>query len=153
MRIGCKIAEKIINFFCTSVDLFSVNRNFYEFSSVMYWAETRHWTQRSDQTTLPDLQKCHLTREKNPLLHRNTLLIASLFGHMYFCEQLLSRMKHTKCRISSTASNKHLENLLRIAATDIKPDWGLSFTKTRPNIPLVLCFCCLFVVVVWVSKL
>jgi len=41
-------------------------------------------------------------------------------------------MKHRKSKISfEKISDEHLENTLRIAATAIKPDRGLTFTKAR----------------------
>jgi len=45
-----------------------------------------------------------------------------LFGGMYICEELFSRMKLRKSNIASKISDKHLENSLRMATTAIKPD-------------------------------
>ena len=92
--------------------------------------------------SLPDVYKTHLTRGKYPLLHSHALFVSALFGNMYICEQLFSRMKYRKSKITSKISDKHLENSLRIAASSIKLQRYVSFTKTRPNIPLILCFCC-----------
>jgi len=39
-------------------------------------------------------------------------------------------MKYRKSKISSKIFDEHLEISLRIATTDIEPDWYFSFTKT-----------------------
>jgi len=44
------------------------------------------------------------------------------FGSTYICEQLFSRRKCRKSKISSKSSVEHLENSLRIATTSIEPD-------------------------------
>ena len=56
-------------------------------------------------------------------------------------EQLFSRVKNRTSKISSKISVKHFENSLRIAVTATEPAQCISFTKTRLNIPLALCFC------------
>ena len=74
-------------------------------------------------------------------------IMSLLFGSRYFCEQLFSRMKYRKSKMSSKILDKHLEDLLRIATTSIETDWCVSFTKARSHITLVLCpslFCMCF---------
>lgn len=72
--------------------------------------------------SLLQFYKLHLPREKYPALYNHALFMSSLFGSTYICEQLFSRMKHTKSSIRSKISHDHLENSLRIATTSIKPD-------------------------------
>ena len=40
----------------------------------------------------------------------------SLFGSTYICEQLFTKMKHTKSKTKSRLTDCHLENSLRVAA-------------------------------------
>ena len=63
-------------------------------------------------------------------------------------EELFWRTKYRKSKISSKISDNHPENSLRIATAAIRPDWCASFTKARSNIPLVVCFCCSFYVLI-----
>ncbi|MEQ5175730.1 hypothetical protein, partial [Escherichia coli] len=64
----------------------------------------------------------HCLREKYPLPHSHTVFISLVFGSTHICEQLLSRVKYRKSKISTKALAEHLENSLRMAATAIKPD-------------------------------
>ena len=66
--------------------------------------------------SLLDLYKTNLTWERYPLLHNHILFTSTLFGSTRICEQLLARMKHQRCNISSKISDEHLENSLRTAA-------------------------------------
>jgi len=86
--------------------------------------------------------KPYLTSEKYPLLHSHALLMSSLFGSTYICEQLFSNMKNRKNNIAPKISDEHLENSLRMTTTSTEPNCCTSFIKTRPTIPLALCFCC-----------
>ena len=45
----------------------------------------------------------------------------SLFGSTYICEQLFTKMKHTKSKTRSRLTDCHLENSLRVAASSIAP--------------------------------
>ena len=45
----------------------------------------------------------------------------SLFGSTYICEQLFTKMKHTKSKTRSRLTDCHLENSLRMAASSIAP--------------------------------
>jgi len=58
--------------------------------------------------------------------------------------KLFSRMKHRKNKSSSKIPDVHLESSLRMATTVTESDWWISCTKTRWNIPQVLCCCSLF---------
>jgi len=83
-----------------------------------------------------------LLPEKYPSLRNHTFFTSLLFGTTYICEELFSRMKYRKSKISSEISDKHLDRSLRMAATATEPDWWVSITKTKSQIPLVLWFCC-----------
>jgi len=61
--------------------------------------------------------KTSLTREKESLLHSHVIHVIT-----YICEQLFSRMKYRRSKISSNISDKHLKSSLRIAATAVEPD-------------------------------
>ena len=45
----------------------------------------------------------------------------SLLGSTYICEQLFTKMKHTKSKTRSRLTDCHLENSLRVAASSIAP--------------------------------
>ena len=45
----------------------------------------------------------------------------SLFGSTYICEQLFTKMKHTKSKTRSRLTDCYLENSLRVAASSIAP--------------------------------
>ena len=45
----------------------------------------------------------------------------SLFGSTYICEQLFTKMKHTKSKTRSRLTDCHLENSLRVVASSIAP--------------------------------
>ena len=45
----------------------------------------------------------------------------SLFGSTYICEQLFTKIKHTKSKTRSRLTDCHLENSLRVAASSIAP--------------------------------
>ena len=45
----------------------------------------------------------------------------SLFGSTYICEQLFTKMKHTKSKTRSRLTDCHLENSLRVAASNTAP--------------------------------
>lgn len=49
-----------------------------------------------NHTSLPDIHKPSLSREKCPSLHKHTLFTSSLFGSVHICEQLFTRMKYRK---------------------------------------------------------
>ena len=67
----------------------------------MYRIAVRYSPQISDPVSLPDLYKPHLTREKYPSLYSHILFVSPLFDTVHICEQLFSRMKHRKSKISS----------------------------------------------------
>ncbi|XP_067123968.1 general transcription factor II-I repeat domain-containing protein 2-like [Centruroides vittatus] len=78
--------------------------------------------EKFDHVSLFDFYKTYLPRDIYPALHSHALFMSSLFGSTYICEQLFSRMKHTKSKIRTKISDEHLEGCLRIATTSIEPD-------------------------------
>ena len=69
--------------------------------------------------------KTCVSAESFPKLTTHAAKIFSLFGNTYLCEQMFSRMKHTKSTIRSTITDSHLEQCLRLATTDIEADIDL----------------------------
>ena len=59
-------------------------------------------------------------KKNYPSLHNHALFMSSLFGSTYICEQLFSRMKHTKNKTRTKIFDEHLEHSLRIAASSTK---------------------------------
>ena len=95
--------------------------------------------QKSDHVSLPDFHNPSFTREKYLSLHHHVLFVALPFGSKHICEQLLSRMKCRRSKISSKISDEHHENCTHCHQTR---DWYVSFSTKRSHIPLVLWFCC-----------
>ena len=88
-----------------------------------------------NHVSLLDFYKIYLPRDKYPTLHNHALFMTSLFGSTYICEQLFSRMKHTKSKNRSKISDEHLENSLRIATTSIEPNIDGIVSKQKFQIP------------------
>lgn len=64
-------------------------------------------------------------REENfPHLRRHAQRILVLFGSTYHCEQAFSVMKFNKSKHRSSVTDDHLSAVLRIATSDIQPDFG-----------------------------
>jgi len=97
----------------------------------MYIVAIRHPTQKIDHVSFLEFYKPYLTREKYSLLHSHALLMSTLFGDMYICEELLSRMKQRNSKISSKIYDEQLQNSLRIAVTAIIPNQCISIIRTR----------------------
>uniref|UniRef100_A0A8C4N1B3 SPIN-DOC-like zinc-finger domain-containing protein n=1 Tax=Eptatretus burgeri TaxID=7764 RepID=A0A8C4N1B3_EPTBU len=57
-----------------------------------------------------------------PALVREALRKASLFGSTYSCEQLFSRMNLTKNKTRAQLTDAHLQDVLLLASSSIKPD-------------------------------
>ena len=60
------------------------------------------------QVGLEDFYKTYLDKEKYPTFHKHALLMISLFGNTYSCEQLFSRMKHIKSQVRTRITDVHL---------------------------------------------
>jgi hypothetical protein len=48
--------------------------------------------------------------------------VSALFGSTYVCEQLFPKMKHSKSKLRSRLTNKHLQSELAVASSNIKVD-------------------------------
>lgn len=46
----------------------------------------------------------------------------SLFGTTYLCEQTFSRMKYVKNSLRSNMTDKHMESILLIGTSNLKPE-------------------------------
>jgi len=132
LRVGFKIAEKIIDVFICNV-FFSQHHITCDFSNGMCWVAIKNLIMPLHQTCI---------RRLLPLLHSHALLVSLFFGSMYICKWLFWRMKYKKSKILSKMSTEYLENSLRIANTAVDPYRCVGFTKTISRIPLVLWFSC-----------
>ena len=100
----------------------------------MFRVTIRYSPQKFDYVSLLDFYKSYLTREKYPSLHNHVLLM-SLFGSAYICEQLLSRVEDRKSKIRSKISDEHLENSLRTATISVEPDIYALVSQKQDQIP------------------
>ena len=64
-----------------------------------------------------------LKQEKFPNIKRHAQKMFVLFGSTYICEQTFSVMKFNKSRYRSSLTDDHLSAVLRIATSDIQPDF------------------------------
>ena len=65
-----------------------------------------------------------LKEENFPHLRRHAQRILVLFGSTYHCEQTFSVMKFNKSKHRSSMTDDHLSAVLRIATSDIPPDFN-----------------------------
>jgi len=145
LRICFKSVKNITGFLYICDSILSQHKYITcKFSSGTYWFTIRHSTEKLDHVSLAEFYKASFVRERCPSLHNHTSFISLLFGSLYNCEQLCSRMKHRKSKISSKNSDEHLENLVRIATTSTKTAWCINLTSTRLSITLLLIFFLLF---------
>lgn len=111
--------------FCLFAAPFSINKYITcGFSNGIY--------QVAVQTFNSNIWSCLFTRLlQDPSYQRklscfsHNLFMPLLFGGMYTCELLLSRIKHKKTKVSPEKSDGHLENSLRIA-TSVFCSWEFS---------------------------
>ena len=82
-----------------SVDIHTLPGNFQ-----MKCIELQSDIQLKNVTTSVYFYKSSLTREKHPSLHSHILFMSSLFGSTYIHEQLFSRMKYHRSKMSSKIS-------------------------------------------------
>ena len=65
-----------------------------------------------------------LKEENFPYMRRHAQKMLVLFGSTYICEQTFSVMKFNKSRYRSSLTDDHLSTVLRIATSDIQPDFS-----------------------------
>lgn len=71
---------------------------------------------------LPEFYQLCLPKEEFPRLYSHAIRMLCLFGSTYRCEQLFSSMKFTKNKYHSRLTDGHLEECLRLSASEIRPD-------------------------------
>ena len=73
-----------------------------------------------NDVTLMDFYQKYLSSADHPNLIKHSKMMACLFGSTYICEQLFSQMKLVKSKSRTVLTDRHLEDTLRIATTDIE---------------------------------
>lgn len=76
----------------------------------------------NSESTADFYKKIVLPSGKYNGLIDNAKRMASLFASTYACEQLFSKMKHSKNLVRSRMSDGHLDDVLLLASTTISPD-------------------------------
>ena len=59
---------------------------------------------------------------KYPNLANHAKKMTSLFGSTYSCEQLFSKLKHTKSKLRAALTDGHLDNVLLLTSTSLPPN-------------------------------
>ena len=67
-----------------------------------------------------DFYQKYLSSSDYPNLIKHCKMMACLFGSTYICEQLFSQMKLVKSKCRTVLTDRHLEDTLRIATTDME---------------------------------
>jgi len=75
-----------------------------------------------DEISGHEFYRKYMSSEKFPKLKKNAVLIISLFGSTYVCEQMFSRMKHVKNKIRSSITDGHLEQCMQLATASLEAD-------------------------------
>ena len=75
-----------------------------------------------EQVSLLDFYKTYVSKEKYPGIYEHALLMSSLFGSTYICEQVFPRMKNIKCKSRTRITDNNLECFLGIASSSITPN-------------------------------
>ena len=57
-----------------------------------------------------------------PAILKHARRIASLFGSTYTCEAFFSKVKYIKNKYRTNLTDDHLQDVLRISSTDMKPN-------------------------------
>ncbi|KAI6657768.1 General transcription factor II-I repeat domain-containing protein 2-like [Oopsacas minuta] len=73
-----------------------------------------------NDVTLIDFYQKYLSSSDYPNLIKHCKMMACLFGSTYICEQLFSQMKLVKSKCRTVLTDRHLEDTLRIATTDME---------------------------------
>ena len=74
------------------------------------------------QVSLLDFYRSYVPKDKYPGIYNHSLLMASLFGSTYICEQVFSRMKNIKCKSRTRITDDNLQSSLRVASSSISPN-------------------------------
>ncbi|KAI6652917.1 General transcription factor II-I repeat domain-containing protein 2A-like [Oopsacas minuta] len=64
----------------------------------------------------------YITPQRFPSLMKHAKEVAVLFGSTYVCAQLFSKMKYIKSKLRTRLSENHLDSVLRLATSNLKPD-------------------------------
>ena len=75
----------------------------------------------SSCTTLIDFYR-QLPRSQFPLLLARAMRVIAMFGSIYSCEQLFSKMKFCKNKLRSQLTDEHLYDILLLKASSVDPD-------------------------------
>ncbi|KAK3889500.1 hypothetical protein Pcinc_006472 [Petrolisthes cinctipes] len=75
-------------------------------------------------------------REKLPLIHHNACFWAVQFGSTYVCEQSFSRMKVNKSKYRTKVTDKHLDAILRLGISPLKPNVEKLLEQKRMHVCL-----------------
>ena len=81
--------------------------------------------------TLVEFYKCLPATFVN--LKDNALVHASMFGSTYRCEQAFLQMKLNKSNNRNQLTDKHLEEVLRLSTTNIRPDISRLVADMQPQ--------------------
>ncbi|KAJ8891107.1 hypothetical protein PR048_010617 [Dryococelus australis] len=74
--------------------------------------------------SLLDFYKKYVSQETYLRIHKHAILMTSLFGSTYLCEQVFYRLKHVQCTSRSRITDVHLESSQRVATSSIMSDIG-----------------------------
>ena len=72
--------------------------------------------------------------EKYPSLVNHAKKMTWLFGSTYSCEQLFSKLKHTKSKLRASLSDRHLDNVLLLASTSSPPNIEKLSSDKQPQV-------------------
>ncbi|KAK6487797.1 general mRNAion factor II-I repeat domain-containing protein 2B-like, partial [Huso huso] len=60
--------------------------------------------------------------DKYPAIRKHAQRMFSLFGNTYICKQTFSLMKLNKSRLRGSLSDSHLQDVLRLSVSQLRPD-------------------------------
>ena len=92
-------------------------------------------SQHHNSHELVEFYRDFLPKQRFPGLYKHALLMGSLFGSTYLCEQFFSRMKHTKNKYRTTITDEHLTQQLRLASSATQPDIDRIVRKKQCQVP------------------
>lgn len=113
--------EKYLNLFARPFSV-SVEEVPEEFQMELIELQCNSTLKNKFDVDLLDFYSKYVSITDFPKIRDHALKTISLFGSTYTCEQLFSRMKNMKSKTRTRITDVHLENSLRIATSNIKPD-------------------------------